>query len=54
MKKIQNRVDCGKFIVAMRRNKFYKVYLKDLKSIKVRSKKSLPPVPSFDSNPLSI
>lgn len=29
--------------------KFYKVFIKDLKNIKVRSKKTLPPVPAFFS-----
>lgn len=37
----------GKFIVVKRNNRFYKVFIKDLKIIKVRARKALPPVPPF-------
>lgn len=37
----------GKFIVVKKNTRFYKVYIKDLKTIKVRSRKNLPPVPKF-------
>lgn len=39
---------CGKYIVAKKNSKYYRVFLKDLKCIKVRSKKTLPPVPAFE------
>ena len=39
---------CGKYLVGKRNDKFYKIFLKDVKCIKVRSKKVLPPVPAFD------
>ena len=42
---------CGKYIVAKKNNKFYKVFLKDLKCIKMRTKKTLPPVPAFNEAP---
>ena len=45
---MKKQVDCGKYIVAKRNNRLYKIFLKDLKSIKIRSKKVLPQVPSFD------
>ena len=47
MRKTDTRVEYGKYIVVKRRNKFIKLYLKDLKAIRVRSKKVLPPVPQF-------
>lgn len=37
----------GKFIIVKRNARLYKVFIKDLKIIKVRPRKALPPVPSF-------
>ena len=41
----------GKFIVVKRAARLYRIFLKDLKSIKIRSKKILPSVPAFDDEP---
>lgn len=38
----------GKFILVKRRSLYYRISVKDLKGIKVRSKKILPRVPSFE------
>lgn len=50
MKKISKPTSTGsgKYIVAKKNNRLYKVFLKDLKCIKMRTKKTLPPVPGFD------
>jgi hypothetical protein len=40
----------GKYILIKKSERFYKVFLKDIKIIKVRSKKTLPNVPSFFIN----
>jgi hypothetical protein len=37
----------GKYIVVKRNTQFYKIFTKDLKTIKVRSRKDRPPVPAF-------
>ena len=50
MKKVNKSVkeSCGKFIVAKKNNQYYRIYLKDLKCIKMRTKKLLPQVPAFN------
>lgn len=40
--------ECGKYILARRREKTYKIFLKDLKSIKIRARKEKPSVPYFE------
>lgn len=38
----------GKFIVVKRKTLLYKIFVKDLKGIKMRARKILPRVPSFE------
>lgn len=38
----------GKYIIVKKSNTFYKIFVKDIKSIKMRARKVRPPVPTFN------
>lgn len=48
---MKKQINSGKFIVVKRANRLRRIFLKDLTSIKIRSRKILPKVPAFDDQP---